>query len=214
MDRKTKLSELMAIVSRDVTVFCADKYCVRGCLKTIAMVSSREKIEAICLHETGHFVESMRLGIMVGFTESDIGFHAPRVIYEQDEFGKGKFKANPGSIFTPFDALKISWTLPILQQAARVAVAGGVYAHKLANCPIDKGTGGDWNLYTTYYRIAHKKLHAHPNLLIASELWDWAKGKVAGDLKAYPELERLAREKARDFKTKYYGPFLEYDLAR
>jgi hypothetical protein len=215
MDRETKLSELVTIVSRDVTAFCAEKGCVRGCLKTIAMVSSRDKIEAVCLHETGHFVESMRLGIMVGFTEKEIGFHKPRVIHKIDMFGKDRFEPNPGSIFTPFDALKISWTLPILQQAARVAVAGGVYAHQLANVPFNKGTGGDRDLYETYYRLALPTLHAHPGLLVASKLWDCAKDEVAGDLKASPELEQLARWKAQYFKTMYYDPFLEFcDLAR
>jgi hypothetical protein len=215
MDRKTKLGELTAIVNRDVTAFCADKNCVRACFKTIAMLSSHKKIEAICFHEIGHWVESVRLGIMVGFAESAIGFHAPRVVRETDIFGKSKFKPNPGSIFTPFDALKVVWTLPILQQAARVAVAGGVYAHKLANCPIDKGTGGDRELYKNYYRLALQKLHAHPGLLIASELCKWAKDKIIEDFREHPEFEQLVQGKAQAFKMKYYGSFLEFcDLSR
>jgi len=206
----------MAIVGRDVTDCLTNQDCTTACLKTIVMVSSREKIEAVCLHEAGHFAESVSLGIMVGFNESDIGYHAPRVIPSPAEnMGLNKFESNPGSIYTPFKAQEITWTLPILQQAARVAVAGGVYAHILANRPIDEGTGGDWELYKTYYRLAHKKLHAHPELLIATKLWEWAVDKVKLDLKEHAELEDNARRKASQFTQDYYQPFLEFcDLTR
>jgi hypothetical protein len=214
MLNEAKLSELFFIVTRDVTQFRTDPDCIQAVANTLNMISTAEKIEAVCLHEAGHFTESVKLGLMVGFTESDIGYHSPRVIEETDAFGKHGFHPNPGSIFTPFDALKTTWTLPILRQAARVAVAGGVYAHKLANWPIEKGTGGDWELYTNYYRIALPKLHAELGPLTASKLWEWAKCKVAEDLKS-SELERHARSKAQDFTMKYYGSFLDYcDLDR
>src|SRR5258708_40027128 len=187
MDPETKLGELIAIVSRDVKDYLGIPDCLEACLKTIARVSSREKIEAVCLHEAGHFAESARLGIMVGFKESDIGYHAPRVIYCPEKLETNKFELNPGSIYTPFKAQEITWTLPILQQAARVAVAGGVYAHKLADRPIDEGTGGDCDLYKTYYRIAYQKLHAHPELLISSKLWIWPVDKVQIDLREHAE---------------------------
>jgi hypothetical protein len=174
------------------------------------MVSSREKIEAVCLHEAGHFAESARLGVMVGFKEADIGYHAARVIYRPENMGLNKFEPNPGAIYTPFKAQEISWTLPLLQQAVRVAVAGGVYAHVLASRPIDAGTGGDQELYEAYYRIAYKTLHAHPDLLIASKLWDWAIDEVKGDLERQPELEDNARKKASQFTHEHYRPFLEF----
>jgi hypothetical protein len=190
--------------------YLANPDCLEACLTTIARVSSREKIEAVCLHEAGHFAESARLGIMVGFKESDIGYHAPRVIYVPEKLKGNKFEPNPGSIYTPFKAQEITWTLPILQQAARVAVAGGVYAHKLADRPIDEGTGGNCELYETYYRIAYKKLHADAKLLISSKLWDWAVKKVQLDLLEHAELEDTARRKASQFTQDYYQPFLEF----
>jgi hypothetical protein len=215
MDRQTKLSELVAIVIRDVTDCLANQDCTVKCVETIAMVSSREKIEAVCLHEAGHFAESVKLGVMVGFKESDIGYHAPRVIYRPDKLGPNKYEPNPGAIYTPFKAQKITWTLPLLQQAARVAVAGGAYAHVLTDRPIDARTGGDWELYEDYYRIAHKTLHTHPDLLIATKLWDWAIDEVQSELKEHPELEDNARKKASQFTHDYYRPFLEFcDLTR
>jgi hypothetical protein len=174
------------------------------------MVSSREQIEAVCLHEAGHFAESAKLGVMVGFDESGIGYHPPRVLHLSDYMGLDRYEPNPGAIYTPFKAQEIMWTLPLLQQAARVAVAGGVYAHVLAKHPIEAGTGGDWELYKDYYRIAHKTLHAHPDLLIASELWNWAISKVTSDLEQRPELEDNARKKASQFTHDYYRPFLEF----
>lgn len=174
------------------------------------MVSTREKVEAVCLHEAGHFAESVKLGVMVGFKESDIGYHAPRVIYCPANIEPEKFEPNPGSIYTPFNAQEIIWTLEILQQVARVAVAGGVYAHVLASRPIDEGTGGDWELYKTYYRIAHKTLYADPKLLIATELWDWATTEVQCDLEKESELKDRARKKASQFTRDYYRPFLEF----
>jgi hypothetical protein len=212
MDREAKLKELMGIVSRDVTDLCTNQsqHCTDACLDTIAMVSSHKRIQAVCLHEAGHFAESVSLGIMVGFTEKDIGYHAPRVIYSPESLAENKFESNPGSIYTPFKALELSWTLPILQQAARVAVAGGVYAHVLADRPIDEGTGGDWNLYTTYYRIALKTLHKHLDLLVATKLWDWAIKKVTEDLNKNSELENNARKKAAQFTHDFYRPFVEF----
>jgi hypothetical protein len=210
VDREAKLAELMFIVSRDVANFRTDKDCKQKCISTIAMVSSRKKIEAVCLHEAGHFAESVKLGLMVGFKESDIEFLPPRVIHLPENTGASRFQENPGSIFTPFKAQEITWTLPILQQAARVAVAGGVYAHKLANRPVTEGTGGDWNLYTTYYRIALPTLHAHPDLLVATKLWDWAEVEVQSDLEKHAELEAKARKKAAQFTQDHYRPFLEF----
>jgi hypothetical protein len=215
MDKQTKLDELMAIVTRDVMDHVSNQDCEQASLETIAMVSSRDKINATCLHEAGHFAESVRLGILVGFKESDIGYHPPRVIYCPESLESNKFEPNPGAIYTPFKAHEIVWTVPLLQQAARVAVAGGVYAHELAKRPIDEGTGGDWKLYETYYRIAHKTLHAHPDLLDATELWDWAVDKVQRDLETKPSLEGIARHKATQFTHKHYHPFIEFcDLRR
>jgi len=210
MDQETKLHELMAIVSRDVKDFSTDQNCFKACLKTIAMVSSRKDIEAVCLHEAGHFAESVKLGIMVGFKESDIGYHAPRVIYRPENMEADRFEPNPGSIYTPFKAQEITWRLPILQQVARVAVAGGVYAHKLANRPIDEGTGGDRELYKTYYRLAYKNLHAHADLLTSSKLCDWAMDEVQRGLEKQPELQDHARKKASQFTYDHYRPFLEF----
>jgi hypothetical protein len=215
VDRETKLSELIAIVNRDVSDCLVNQDCTKAFVKTIAMISTREDIEAACLHEAGHFAESVKLGVMVGFKESDIGYHPPRVIYHPEKVGADQFEPNPGAIYTPFKAQEIPWTLPILQQAARVAVAGGVYAHVLKSRPINEGTGGDWDLYTTYYRIALKELHAHPELLIASKLWDWAIDGVQNDLEKRPELEDSARKKASQFTHEHYRPFLEFcDLIR
>jgi hypothetical protein len=215
MDLQAKLAELIVIVSRDVTQFLTDLDCVRKCAETIRMVSSRKDIEAICLHEAGHFAEHVRLGSMVGFTEREIRYHAPRVIYCPEKMGADRFEPNPGSIYTPFDAQKITWELPILEQVARVAVAGGVYAHALVGRPIDEGTGGDRETYKNYYRSALKVLHAHPKLLIASKLCSWAIAEVQRDLKEHPELEDHARKKASQFTQDHYGPFLEYcDLIR
>src|SRR6266853_719192 len=100
MGRETKLSELIAIVNRDVADCFANQYCKKACLKTIKMVSSREDIDAVCLHEAGHFAESVKLGVMVGFKESDIGYHAPRVIYRPEKVEAVQFEPNPGSIQT------------------------------------------------------------------------------------------------------------------
>lgn len=185
LNPEAKLRELMTIVRRDVTDCIKEEDCKRRCLETIAMVSSRKDIEAVCLHEAGHFGESVKLGLMVGFKEGDIGYHAPCVVYCPEKMGPNKFEPNPGSIYTPFKAQEISWTLPVLQQAARVAVAGGVYAHVLASRPIDEGTSGDWDLYiafasrrivqirprtvrrrriTSRTRVAHVKLQNRVNL--------------------------------------------------
>lgn len=211
MDRvETKFAELIAIVGRDVTEFLNDNECKAKCLETIAMVSTQEQIDAVCSHEAGHYAESVRLGVMAGFKESDIGFKAPRVIHRPENIGISQFEPNPGSIFTPFKAQEIGWTLPLLQQAARVAVAGGVYANKLAHRPIDEGTGGDWELYELYYRIAHKTLHADPDLLAATKLWDWAVGEVQKDLEKDPRLEMNAQKKAAQFSRDHYTPFLEF----
>jgi len=207
---QTKLCELIRIVSRDVADFITEEDCITACLETIAMVSSRERIEAVCLHESGHFAESVKLGVMVGFKESDIGYHAPRVIHCPLSLRPNKFEPNPGSIFTSFKAQEITWTLPILQQVARVAVAGGVYAHVIASRPIGEGTGGDWDQYETYYRIAHKTLHAHPERLDATELWEWATNEVQSDLEKHPELKDLARKRASQFSQDYYHPFLDF----
>jgi hypothetical protein len=210
MDQQTKFNELMAIVTRDVVDHLSNEDCEKASVGAIVMVSSRDKINATCLHEAGHFAESVKLGIMVGFKESDIGYHAPRVIYCPDNLGPNKFEPNPGAIQTPFDAKKIVWKLPILQQAARVAVAGGVYAHELAGRPVDEGTGGDCELYKNYYRIALQTLHTDPDLLIATKLWDWAIDSVTTDLKKNPRLESDARKKASQFTQQYYRPFLEF----
>jgi hypothetical protein len=215
MDLETKLSELIAIVSRDVADCSANQDCEKACIKTIAMVSSRNDIDAVCLHEAGHFAESVKLGLMADFKESDITYRAPRVVYCPEKVGADQFEPNPGSIYTPFKAQEITWILPLLQQAARVAVAGGVYAHVLAKRPIDEGTGGDCELYKEYYRIALKTLHAHPDLLIASKLWVWAIKEVKRDLKRHAELGDNARRKASQFTHDYYRPFLELcDLIR
>jgi hypothetical protein len=210
MEKRTKLNELIAIVTRDIIDCHANQYCEAACLETIAMVSSREKIEAVCLHEAGHFAESVKLGLMVGFKESDIGYHAPRVIHRPENLRLNKFEPNPGSIYTPFDAQNIPWKLPVLQQAARVAVAGGVYAHMLARRPINEGTGGDCEHYEDYYRIAHKTLHANPDLLTARKLWKWAIKEVKRDLKTHSELVENAQRKASQFTHDYYRPFLEF----
>jgi hypothetical protein len=214
MDQEKKLNELIAIVTRDVPKdlpnCIANPDCKMACLQAIARVSTHDKINATCLHEAGHFAESVKLGLMVGFKEEDIGYHAPRVIYCPEKFGAERFEPNPGAIQTPFDAKKVTWKLPILQQAARVAVAGGVYAHVFADRPIDEGTGGDCELYKNYYRIAHKKLHADPNLLIATKLWIWAIKEVWRDLKKHPKLAEEARKKAFQFTHEHYRPFLEF----
>jgi hypothetical protein len=210
MDRETKLGELLAIVTRERADCFAYPDCRAACMKTIERLSSREDIEATCLHEAGHFAESVKLGVMVGFKESDIGYHAPRVIYSPENLGPDKYDPNPGAIYTPFKAQEIPWTLTILQQAARVAVAGGVYAHELAGRPIDEGTDGDCELYKNYYRIAHKKLHADPDLFLATKLWVWAIKEVWGDLKKHPKLAEDARRKASQFTQEHYRPFLEF----
>jgi len=80
----------------------------------------------------------------------------------------------------------------------------------LAGRPIDEGTGGDCELYKTYYRIALKTLHAHPDLLVATKLWDWAIDQVQSDLKKQPELEASARKKASQFTHEHYRPFTEF----
>lgn len=215
MDQRTKLNELIAIVTRDVADHLSNQDCIKAGVETIARLSSRDKINATCLHEAGHFAESVKLGLMVGFKESDIGYHAPRVIYCPENLGPNTFEPNLGAIHTPFKAQEIPWKLPILQQAARVAVAGGVYAHKLADRPIDEGTDGDCELYKNYYRIALKTLHTDPDLLIATRLWDWAIDGVQSDLKKHPRLESDARKKASQFTHDYYRPFLEFcDLTR
>jgi hypothetical protein len=203
-----KVEEVFDLVRRDVSEFKGNPDCEKCCAKTINMLSTLDEIDAICIHEAGHFIESIRLGVMVGFREKDIIYNAARVIHRPENLGS-KFEANPGSIKTPFEADKVVFTVPLFEQIARVAVAGGVYANKLAGRPLYDGTGGDRELYETYYRKALKTLHANKDFKKASDFCKWATREVAADMKTHPELEQLARAKALEFRTVHYLPFVE-----
>jgi hypothetical protein len=203
-----KAEEVLNFVRRDVMNFEGDPDCEKACAKTITMLSSREDIDAVCMHEAGHFIESVRLGVMAGFREEHITYNAARVIYRPANLGS-KFEGNPGSIQTTFDANKVTFTVPLFEQIARVAVAGGVFANRLAGRPLFEGTDGDREMYETYYRMALKSLHAQKDFKEASGFCRWAKDAVVADLDEHPTLALQARIKAAGFRDKYYLPFLE-----
>jgi hypothetical protein len=99
-------------------------------------------------------IYAIKFGVVVGFEPKYIQMQPPYVEHHVDLDGADRFSAVPGSISTPFESAKTQWTLEKIWSAAQVAVAGGVFAGRIADRP-DKGVAGDKDLFKTYYRLAH-----------------------------------------------------------
>ena len=200
--------ELISILTREIPDLRDDPECRDACSSVLKELATPGDIEAVCFHEVGHYVESVALGLIVGFEEKDIRFHGPRVIFHP-EYQTERFEPCPGSIGTPYNAKQTPFTVKIVKQLANAAVAGGVYACKFANRP-RKGVWGDRRAFYDYYRMALKPLHAQTDFLEAREFLRRAVRFVGAELEDSAILQELTKQKASEYKLTYFQPFLAF----
>jgi hypothetical protein len=187
--------------------------CVRACHEVLNELKTATDIHAACIHEAGHFIYAIKFGVVVGFEPKEIQMNPPFVEHYVDLDNADRFSAVPGSISTPFEGAKTQWTLKKIWNAAQVAVAGGVFAGKIADRP-DKGVAGDKALLKNYYRLALRTLHSEPKFLEYSDYWRTATEDVQEAVETYPLLIEQAKEIAENYKTTHFGPYIAYCESR
>jgi len=183
--------------------------CLQACEIVLDELKTPSDIHAVCVHEAGHFIYAIKFGVIVGFEPAQIRMRPPFVEHYVDIEKNEHFSPVPGSIWTPFEGKKATWTVDKIWSAAQVAVAGGVFAGELANRP-DKGAKGDEGLLKTYYRLAHRTLHNDPRFLDFSEYWRKAKKNVEDTIKEYPVFLDQAKRIGEEYKAKHFGPYLAH----
>src|SRR5258706_5404491 len=195
---------LLSLLTRDIPAELRDhEDCLKMCREVLSELATPEDIEATCFHETGHFIYTVALSIVVQFPEEQLVMHGPQVTYENDDFGWAL-----GSVQSPYDSSKIPFTTEIVEHLARVAVAGGVYARKYGqSADKSKGVRGDIRKFNDYYRLALQTLHKDPAFLEASEYIEDAEKKVA---EKRPVFEQYAKNKMIEYKQAQFLPFLAY----
>jgi hypothetical protein len=186
--------------------------CIKACEDVLNELKTSTDIDAVCVHEAGHFIFAIKFGVVVGFEQSQIQMQPPFVEHYVDLDGVDRFSPVPGSISTPFESAKTKWTLEKIWNAAQVAVAGGVFAGKIADRP-DKGVAGDKELFKTYYRLAHRTLHSEPKFLEYSEYWTKASEFVREFLEEIPVMTQQAEQIAESYKVTHFGPYLAHCAA-
>jgi len=203
--------ELFLILTREVPEgLRLEPDCLKACREVLSDLATPTDIEAVCIHEVGHYIYTVAFGIVIGFKEEQIEMHAPRVLhYLENE--ENKFEPIPGSVESPFKSDRIRWTPQIVTHLARIAIAGGVFAGKFYNRS-EKGTKGDIGLFRTYYRMAHKELYADAGFLEFNEYLEEAKEFVLAQLETIPLMEQVARQKAEDYKFNHFVPFLSHSV--
>lgn len=183
--------------------------CIKAYQAVLNELKTPHDIFAVCVHEGGHFIYAMKLGAITGFEASQITMRPPLIEHTTDFDGNNYFSPVPGSIHTPFNGRTIDWTIEVLEAAAEVAVAGGVFAGKLADRP-EKGIAGDRELLKNYYRLALKTLHSNPLLPEFSDLWKEAKTRVERTVDVHTVFLEQAKSIGENYRASHFGPYLAF----
>ena len=153
---------------RNTALFRADL------LEMRSVLSQKSKVTAFCIHEAGHYVYFLKMGV----PEDDFTFRGPRFRYIV-ESGTGKVRADmavikPDLSVINFDTFENGEHIALA--LAKAAAAGGAYTMVLAAEKVS-GEEDDRRMFHAYFRHL---CEIYPELLHEAQEQDyWDKGRAA-----------------------------------